>query len=320
MSILFLIKRKTYSRFLSLSLIIIFLTMAKSGFGYPLYPQPPKTTEVAKGTPSRYPNPPKNVKGIKNKKPEYVMPPLPVYKRKFSMRIPSSVNALHLTIKPGQTKTVYLSKKFINRIVFNHYVTYAKTSKTGDVSITLNKKDAVVVFSPYMIESGAVKKIVYPKVPSSVLFNVGNSTVSLLLVPKNIPPQTIYINKIGGANNRQFHSNGGFSKYVAKVFKTVYAGRAPKGYLPETENKTYKTNYPQIEIKLVKEYKGARFNVYVYRLKNLSNGEVSLSNKEFLNLRSKILAISLSEEHLFKNTYTRLLIMGVNNVWSTTRG
>jgi len=304
---LFRTKRKTYSYFLSLFLIIFVLAIAKNGFGYPLYPRPPKKTEVTKGGPPRL--------IAKNKKQKHIgLPVFPISKRNTLKQIPASVNALHLQIKQGQTKSIYLSKKFINRIVFNHYVTYAKTSKTGDVSITLNKRDAVVVFSPYMIESGDVKKIVYPKIASSVLFNVGNSTVSLLFVPKNIPPQTIYINEIGSKSNTSFHSNGGFSKYVAKVFKTVYAGHTPKGYLPETENKTYKTSYPQIKIKLVKEYKGTRFNVYVYMVKNLSNGEVSLSNKEFLNLRSKILAISLSEEHLFKNTYTRLFIMGANNV------
>ncbi|MHB1696623.1 MAG: hypothetical protein ACYCSQ_00730 [bacterium] len=308
MSNRFLTKNKAYNLFLFLSLIVFFLAAPPSGYGYPLYPKPPKViTGHAKGSPVRS----DIKKQIPVSKKESPVIPMPVYKKRLIKNIPGSVDAIHVSVEPGQTKTVYLSKQFINRIVFNHYVDYARTSKTGDVSITINGKDAVVVFSPYMIQSGLVKKVVYPKIPSSVLFKSGHEIISLLVVPKNIPPQTIYVNAVGSSGGiRPFHSNGGFSKYVAKIFKSIYADVAPKGYLPKTEVITYKSNYPQIKIKMIKEYKGARFTVYEYLIKNLSDKELSLSNKEFLYLRSGILAISLSEEHLFKNTYTRLLIMG----------
>ena len=308
MSSLFHIRKKhisSYYLFL-FSLVVFFLAVPPSGYGYPLYPAPPKIKSGgAKGSRIRSPKTnkvlKKNIKKIdlssvssENERP---------------LNLPSLVNAVHITVKPGQTKTIYLSRTFINRISFSHYISYARTSKTGDVSITLNGKNAVVVFSPYMIESGAVKKVVYPKVPSSVLFKTGNFIVSLLLIPKNIPPQTVYINDLRTSTARSFHSNGGFSKYVAKVFKDIYAKRTPKGYMPKKTDIVYKSNYPQVAIKLIKKYKG-KFTVYEYLIKNLSNNEISLSNKEFLYLRSNILAISLSNEHLFKNTYTKLLIMG----------
>ena len=306
MSSLFHIKRKHIKHYLFLfSLAVFFLASPPSGYGHPLYPAPPKIKSGGKkGSRVR---PPKTNKAVK-KNTLGAVPPLPAENEKL-LNLPSAVNAVHISVKPGQTKTVYLSRAFINRISFSHYINYARTSKTGDVSVTLNGRNAIVVFSPYMIESGAVKKVVYPKVPSSILFKSGNSVVSLLLVPKNIPPQTVYINSFANFKSRPFHSNGGFSKYVAKVFRDIYAKRIPKGYMPKKEDIIYKSNYPQVAVKLVKEYKG-RFTVYEYLIKNLSNNEISLSNKEFLHLKSNVLAISLSNEHLFKNTFTRLLIMG----------
>ena len=306
MSSLFHIRRKHISSYLFLlSLAVFFLASPPSGYGSPLYPAPPKIKSGGKkGGRVR---PPKTNKAVK-KNTITVTPPLPAENEK-PLNLPSAVNAVHISVKPGQTKTIYLSRAFINRISFSHYIDYARTSKTGDVSVTLNGRNAIVVFSPYMIESGAVKKVVYPKVPSSILFKSGNSVVSLLLVPKNIPPQTVYINSFADFKSRSFHSNGGFSKYVAKVFRDIYAQRIPKGYMLKKKDIIYKSNYPQVAVKLVKEYKG-RFTVYEYLIKNLSNNEISLSNKEFLHLRNNILAISLSNEHLFKNTFTRLLIMG----------
>ena len=307
MSSLFHIRRKHISSYLFLlSLAVFFLASPPSGYGNPLYPAPPKIKSGGKkGGRVR---PPKTNKTVK-KNTLTVTPPLPAENEK-PLNLPSAVNAVHVSVKPGQTKTVYLSRAFINRISFSHYIDYARTSKTGDVSVTLNGRNAIVVFSPYMIESGAVKKVVYPKVPSSILFKSGNSVVSLLLVPKNIPPQTVYINSFANNfNNRGFHSNGGFSKYVAKVFRDIYAKRIPKGYMLKKKDIIYKADYPQVAIKLIKEYKG-RFTVYEYLIKNLSDNEISLSNKEFLYLKNNILAISLSNEHLFKDTFTRLLIMG----------
>ena len=306
MSSLSRIRRKHISSYLFLlSLAVFFLASPPSGYGHPLYPAPPKIKSGGKkGSRVR---PPKTNKAVK-KNILGAVPPLPAENEK-PLNLPSAVNAVHISVKPGQTKTIYLSRAFINRISFSHYIDYARTSKTGDVSVTLNGRNAIVVFSPYMIESGAVKKVVYPKVPSSILFKSGNSVVSLLLVPKNIPPQTVYINSFADFKSRSFHSNGGFSKYVAKVFRDIYAQRIPKGYMLKKKDIIYKSNYPQVAVKLVKEYKG-RFTVYEYLIKNLSNNEISLSNKEFLHLRNNILAISLSNEHLFKNTFTKLLIMG----------
>ena len=306
MSSLSRIRRKHISSYLFLlSLAVFFLASPPSGYGHPLYPAPPKIKSGGKkGSRVR---PPKTNKAVK-KNTLGAVPPLPAENEKL-LNLPSAVNAVHISVKPGQTKTIYLSRAFINRISFSHYIDYARTSKTGDVSVTLNGRNAIVVFSPYMIESGAVKKVVYPKVPSSILFKSGNSVVSLLLVPKNIPPQTVYINSFADFKSRSFHSNGGFSKYVAKVFRDIYAQRIPKGYMLKKKDIIYKSNYPQVAVKLVKEYKG-RFTVYEYLIKNLSNNEISLSNKEFLHLKSNVLAISLSNEHLFKNTFTRLLIMG----------
>ena len=303
MSKLFPLKKITF-RFVFAVIILSFFG-AGTGYALPLYPAPPilkKSGDKAAHNPN-----PVNSKKVKAETENKSIPVIPSFRKKVVL--PPTVSAVLIKVGRGETKTIYLSRRFINRIIFPHYVSYAKTSKTGDVSITIDGKDAVVVFSPYMIESGASKKIVYPKVPSSILFRSGNQAVSLLVVPKNIPPQTVYIKMSGYSSGKSLHLSGGFSKYVGKVFKSVYENKIPNGYMTNNVNVFYKSNYPQLSIRLIKKYTG-KFIIYEYIIQNLSGKTLSLSNKEFLHLKNDILAISLSSERLFRNTYTRLLILG----------
>lgn len=308
----FLTKRKIFNKqvvgFIFAAVSLFF--SVGTGYALPLYPAPPiqKKSGNAVGRKPKYVS---DYKKIKPKAENKSMPVIPSFRKKVI--IPNSVSAVRITLSRGETKTVYLSRRFINRIIFPHYVSYAKTSKTGDVSITINGKNAVVVFSPYIIQSGLSKKIVYPKIPSSILLKSGNQVISLLVVPKNIPPQTVYIEMPGYSAGKSLPVNGGFSKYVGRMLKDVYEEKVPNGYMASNVNVFYKSNYPQLSIRLIKKYTG-KFIIYEYIIQNVSGKILSLSNKEFLYLNNNILAISLSSHHLFKNTYTRLFIMGDNYV------
>jgi hypothetical protein len=60
---------------------------------------------------------------------------------------------------------------------------------------------------------------------------------------------------------------------------------------------------------LIKKYIGGFLTVYEFYVYNKADKTVSLSNKEFINLINRPISISLSNEHIFKNTFTRLFII-----------
>ena len=306
MSKAYLSKKTAFNLFIAV-LGILFL-FPGTGYALPLYPAPPLAKKEAGH--SRLKN--KKINKTAKLKNDTFFPPVPSANARRHTVIPAVVAPVHIEVSRGETKSIYLSRKFINRIVFPRYIEHAKTLKTGDVSVSLNGRDATVVFSPYMIESGAVKKVVYPETPSSIVFKSGSATVSLVVVPKNIPSQTVYVSVKGGSygagRKGDIPVGGGFSKYVSGIFKYLYENQTPKGYSSSREYVGYKSNYPQISISLIKKYKG-RFTVLEFLIKNLTNSKLTLSNKEFLRLTDNILAISLSHHVLFKNTYTRLFIL-----------
>jgi hypothetical protein len=216
--------------------------------------------------------------------------------------------------KKGETVSVGISYLGVNRIVFPSYIKFAHDSKTGDVSILLQGKNAYVQVTPLVIQEGSKRKIVYPKSPASVVFVTKNNTYSVVLVPKKEFPKTVYIE--GSGFNR---FNGGKYKknkilsFIEKTMVSAYRGKTPDGFIKEKENKTIKTQYPEITVKFVNKFKSYSYELMEFFMENLTNKPVNLSNEEFINLYSGSVAVSISHERLLPETYMRLFILRRRN-------
>lgn len=235
---------------------------------------------------------------------------LPV-RNAVKLNIKKSVPPVYLTVKKGETKTVFIARKFINRVVFPHYVKYARTSKTGDISVIIQGKEALISVTPYIVAKGPVKRAVFPKSISSAMFKVGHYTYSFLFIPKNMSPQTLYVNSMENAAAKTLNVSvkGGLGSYLYPVLKSVYNGIVPPSFTVSRKSIIYKSNYPQVGIKLIKKFNGNNLEIYEFIVKNKSGSPLSLSNKEFLYLEKDAVAVSVSSEHLFPKTYTRLFIV-----------
>ena len=273
---------------------------------YPVYKPPVKSKTKAGTLAYKLKNKKYSAAAKKTVNSQIVLPMRNMAKPKMN----SSVTPVYLPVEKGETKTVYIARKFINRVVFPDYVKYARTSKTGDISVLLQGKTALISVTPYIVAKGPVKRAVFPKSVSSAMFRVDHRTYSFLFIPKDIPPQTLYVNmKNAAVRTIKVNIKGGLASYLYPVLKSIYNGIVPRSFTASRKNVIYKSNYPQVGIKLVKKFNGGNLEIYEFIVKNESESPLSVSNKEFLYLKKDAVAISVSNEHLFPKTYTRLFIV-----------
>ena len=224
------------------------------------------------------------------------------------------ITPVYIKIKNGEDAVVKLSINAINRIVVNSYIKNVKTSKTGDTSILIQGKNAYVQFTPVIIQRGGVRETKYPTAISSAIFTTKKGIFTLIMEPKSIAPQNIFIKQ----NEETPRNNGsgaakiskkGFSKFAASLLTAVYNNRIPDGFIKKRYVKSYPLNYKGIKFVSAKKYEGYNFNIYEFHVINVSSKIVSLDNKEFLKVINNPSVISLSNEHIYPEAYSRLFII-----------
>ena len=119
-----------------------------------------------------------------------VVPPVPGKKIGFSNLI---IKPIVIHIRHGETRVVKLSLTQINRIVVNSYIQNVKTTKTANISVLLQGKNAYVQWTPLLEKQGNIRRVKYIKQISSIIFNTKKGIFTLVVVPARIPGQTVYV-------------------------------------------------------------------------------------------------------------------------------
>ena len=243
---------------------------------------------------------------VPNKKNNIVYPKTPAIKL--------AIKPIFIHIKKGITRIVELSLTQINRLITNSYIKSIKTNKTGNLSVLLNGRDAYIEWTPLLEKQGNISSIKYDKSINSVIFDTNRGIFTLVLIPKHIPSQTVYIKQGYGKSRvrgKKFYkiSKKGTGNFLSGIYKNVYNGIIPSNFALRKKNVFYNTKNNKIKTVLVKVYKGGTLEVFEFHIFNETNKKISLSNKNFINLINGPLSISLSHEHLLPNTFTRLFII-----------
>ena len=226
--------------------------------------------------------------------------------------LPAVIKPEYISYKKGETMTVVISKNFVNRIVFPHYITYIHDSKTGNLAIKLSGKTALITLTPIIISTDNVKKVIYPKASADgAMFGTKHNLYSFIFIPKYTYPRTIYIkDKYTASNNGNTSiKTGNTITSIEKIFVEAYNNKNISGFNKKNINDVLNTQFPQIELDVVSMYKSYTNVLYKILVKNSTNKIVNLSNEEFINLFKNPVAVSISNQKLFPGTYTRLFIL-----------
>lgn len=286
---------------------------------YPVYRPGEKLYPAVKNMSKAHKKKTRKTKTAKVKKVKKIIA-IPNEKNKSKIAFPKTP-VINLAIKPviihvkrGITRIVELSLTQINRLIANSYIKSVKTNKTGNLSVLLHGRDAFIEWTPLLEKQGNVSRIKYDKSINSVIFDTNKGIFTLVLIPKHIPAQTVYIKQgigLSRTRGKKFYriSKKGLGNYLTGIYKNVYNGLIPANFSLRKKHILYNTENREIKALLVKVYRGVSLEVFEFHIFNETNKKISLSNKNFISLINSPLSISLSHEHLLQDTFTRLFII-----------
>ncbi|HWP91762.1 MAG TPA: type-F conjugative transfer system secretin TraK [Thermodesulfobacteriota bacterium] len=188
---------------------------------------------------------------------------------------------------------VTVSSRDINRIEMPEPVIEALSSKAIDVKIK--------------------ERNIFVKVPDShpaeLFISTKKKNISLILVPKDIPAETIVVRdtKDGlSTSSWNFVEDNSYEGTIKKIMLFLFKRSAPSGYI---------ASYPKDEgwmlngVSLRKAYviEGPVFQGELYEIKNISSVEVNLSEEMFY--QKGIMAISIDKYDLATGETCKLFIV-----------
>jgi len=243
------------------------------------------------------------------------------------------INSFGLVIinNPNDRVVVNISKTSVNRLVLPSKILDVTYSKEKGLNIKIIGNQAFLKYIPikkqeYQVVNNQKRPIGEPKIvydnakTSEVYFVTEDKTFSFVFVPKKKKPETIIVNDFVTKAKKviKYETEDNYILSLSKISKTILKGKLPFGYKLKEINKVIYQDKIFIT-KLVNEYKGVIYKVYLYSVKNKSNKPVRLSVKALYNLSHntpKAISIYYGNKinYLLPYGEAKVLILEGNNV------
>ena len=188
---------------------------------------------------------------------------------------------------------VTVSSRDINRIEMPEPVVEALSSKAIDVKIK--------------------ERNIFVKVPDShpaeLFISTKKKNISLILVPKDIPAETIVVKDTRdglSAPDLNLIEDNSYEGTIKKIMLFLFKRSAPSGYIasyPKDEGRLLNG----VSVKKAYVIEGPLFQGEMYEIKNIGSGEVNLSEEMFY--QKGIMAISIDKYNLVLGETCKLFIV-----------
>ena len=164
---------------------------------------------------------------------------------------------------------VEISMTDLTRIVCSSEISRVVYSKEKGVEIKTEGKEAYIKNQPFERTDPATGKTVikYDKKPKELYVLCGDRTFSLLLVPRDIPTNTIYLKTTKAAKEeaRKFEQASDYENMIFKLVTAVYRENIPDGYRIEEINHNIK-DFKEADLIHRRNYNGYALQVREYFL------------------------------------------------------
>lgn len=209
-------------------------------------------------------------------------------------------------------QAVEVSLKDVTRIVCFTNITRTVYSKEKGIEIKTVDKNAFIKNLPKEIiepSSGRIA-IEYDSRPKEVYIVCGDKTFSLLLIPKDIPANTIYLKSsyVDKEKAFSFEKSGDYENMILKLIRSAYLEDILEGYDVEDIGKVVR-EYQEVRMVHKRNYTGIMFQVQEYVLiarKELNINEITLL--EAVSPRNP-LAVSIVSPVMRPNEQSRFFIV-----------
>ena len=201
----------------------------------------------------------------------------------------------------GETVTIPVSMEQPNRIVLPTKITSKVFSKEKNLEIAINENQAFVKFSPIIettkLQMEAEKEakpqkqeIHYQKSDPTALYLLTEDdvTYSFILVPSQMDAQTIIVNNNKKKKKELSYKENQlpFRNVLDNLTKTIFSGKEPTGYEIEKRNDDIASS-SKINIVLTEVFRGAKLDVFKYKLINKSSTGASVEERDLIPLLDK---------------------------------
>jgi conjugal transfer pilus assembly protein TraK len=182
-----------------------------------------------------------------------------------------------VTIGNDETKIITLSKMFPNRIS----TPFSAPRVIDSSNIDMRQDGSSIYVSPK--ESNPFAIYVTGSDP-------GDQVISLTIIPKDIPSQTIVLQSNAASNVGRVQKNESYTQKIINLLRQVALGQVPEGY---AEGKLPNVAGLNAEILIVpkKRYSGSWLDIYSYLIMNKGEKDVKLSETSFY--RKGVKAVSI---------------------------
>ena len=209
-------------------------------------------------------------------------------------------------------QAVEVSLKDVTRIVCFTNITRTVYSKEKGIEIKTVDKNAFIKNLPKEIiepSSGRIA-IEYDSRPKEVYIVCGDKTFSLLLIPKDVPANTIYLKSsyVDKEKAFSFEKSNDYENLILKLIRSAYLEDIPEGYDVEDVGKVFR-EYQEVRLVHKRNYTGIMFQVQEYVLmakKDLNINEITLL--EAVSPKNP-LAVSIVSPVLRTNEQSRFFIV-----------
>lgn len=201
-----------------------------------------------------------------------------------------------VSLTDGKSVFMEMSKKNLNLIKFPlDGIRVYTSSKLLDIKI-----DGENVFVKFLEEE--------PLGPQEVFFVTPSGVYSMILVPKEIPAQTVVVRipteDLAEALN--WEASHSYISGLKELIKAMYESRPPRGFSVKEVDQE-RSRWKEIKEQLKRVYTGATLQGEVYELTNATSGIVRLEEKEFYE--KGVLAVSIDRHELKPGEKTELYIV-----------
>ena len=209
-------------------------------------------------------------------------------------------------------QAVEISLKDVTRVVCFTNITRVIYSKEKGMEIKTVDRNAFIKNLPKEAVDPITGRIAaeYDSRPKEVYLVCGDKTFSLLLIPKDIPANTIYLKSSYVEKEKafSFEKSNDYENTILKLLKSAYSENVPEGYSVDNIETVFK-EYQEIRLVHKRNYTGIMFEIQEYIViakKELNINEITLL--EAISPKNP-LAVSIVSPLLRPNEQSRVFIV-----------
>lgn len=205
-----------------------------------------------------------------------------------------------------------VSLKDLSRVHCSSPITNVFYSKEKEIEIKTTGNDAYIKILPRKTTGGDTgEKIEYGAHPRELYVECSGETFSVVLVPKDLPAQTIVL-KSPFADVKKatvYEKSNPYDNTMMDLVKKAFVGDIPDGYEPLHVGKEIK-NFRELSLVHLRSYVGAKYTVAEYIID--AKKSVNVYEAMFIPYLKNSLAISIVKTILEPTETTRMFVVSSN--------